>query len=295
MTLRTKDHRPLTTYNKDAAVTCAEAQELAGPALDGGITDADRTAFFGHLMACFACRRAYELEDAARSIIRHAVPTVAVPDPVRRSIIEAVRTEATSEGPERRDIWSVIFGRIPAPIVGLGFAAVLIALLLIPTGPNDDLIRHAAANDVINQAASNFQLIRDGKIKPAMTSCSPEQVSAYLDAQHIPFQVSIRPMEHCEGYSAIVNEYDGVALAHVVYKIGGDLLYVYQVKTEEALGAQAHLTMSQAAREAIERTGWYTDPQHPDCNVVLWEENGTLCAAASTMKKDHMMAVLATR
>ena len=218
-----------------------------------------------------------------------------MPDSVRQSIIEVVRTEASAEARERRDIWSVIFGRIPAPIVGLGFAAVAIALLLIPMGSHDDLIRHAAANDVINQAASNFQLIRDGKIKPAMTSCSPEQVSAYLDAQHVPFQVSIRPMEQCEGYSAIVNEYDGVALVHIVYKIGDDLLYVYQVKTEEALGAHAHLTMCQAAREAIEGTGWYTDPQHPDCNVVLWEENGTLCAATSTMTKGHMMAVLATR
>lgn len=276
-------------------MTCVEAQELAGFALDGGITDANRAAFFEHLKVCFACRRAYELEDASRSVIRRTVPRVAVPDSVRRSIIEAVRVEATAEAQERRSIWSVIFGRIPAPIIGLGIAAVLIALLLIPTGPNDDLIRHAAANDVINQAALNFQLIRDGKVMPAMTSCLPEQVSAYLDAQHMPFQVNIRPMEQCEGYGAIANEYDGVALAHIVYKIGDDLLYVFQVKADEALGAQAHLTLPQAAREAIERKGWYSDPQHPDCNVVLWEENGTLCAAASTMKKDRMMAVLAIR
>lgn len=276
-------------------MTCVEAQELAGFVLDGGIADADRTAFFEHLKACHACCRAYELEEACRSVIRRTVPHLTVPDSVRRSIIEAVRVEATAEAQERQHIWSVIFGRIPAPIIGLGLSAVLIALLLIPTGPNDDLIRHAAVNDVINQATANFQLIRDGKVKPAMTSCSPEQVSAYLDAQHVPFQVNIRPMEQCEGYGAIVNEYDGVALAHIVYRIGDDLLYVYQVKTDEALGAQAHLTMPEAAREAIERTGWYSDPQHPDCNVVLWEENGTLCAAASTMKKDRMMAVLAIR
>jgi hypothetical protein len=276
-------------------VTCTEAQELAGFALDGGIANADRTAFFEHLKTCIACRRAFELEDAARSVIRHAVSRVTVPDSVRRSIIEAVRAEAVTEAPERRDLWSVIFGRVPAPVVGLGFAAILIALLLIPVGPNDGFIRHAAANDIINHAASNFQLIREGKLTPGMTSCSPEQVSAYLDAQHVPFQVSLRPMEHCEGYSAIVNEYNGVALAHVMYKIGDDLLYVYQVRSDEALGAQAHLTMPEAARVAIEKTGWYTDPQHPDCNVVLWEEQGTLCAAASTMKKERMMAVLASR
>lgn len=277
-------------------MNCNEAQELAGPALDGHMSDADRSAFSGHLRACPVCRRDFELESVARSLVRSKVAPVATPDTVRRSVVDAIRAEArAARQAERRDLWSVIFGRVPAPVVGFGLAAVLIAFLLFPIGPSDDLIRHAAANDVITQAAQNFQLIRDGKVTPAITSCSPEQVGAYFESQHMPFHVNLKPIERCDGYSAIVNEYDGVRLAHVVYKLGDDLLYVYQVQKDEAFGENAHLTMPPAAREAIERTGWYTDPQHPDCNVVMWEDNGTLCAAASTMQKEKMMAILASR
>jgi len=276
-------------------VTCPEAQELAGSALDGTLTESVRAAFFGHLNACHPCRREYRLEAAARSVIREHVPRVTMPDAVRRSIIAAVRTESENSAKGQTGFWAALFGRIPAPVYGIAFALILIAFLLIPTGPSDDLIRHAAANDVINQATANFALFRDGKVKTALTSCSPEQIHAYMNAQHVPFLVDIRPMEECDGYSAIVNECEGVAVAHVVYKIGNELLYVYQVKTEEAIGLQAHFTLPQAARESIEETGWYTDPQHPDCNVVMWEEGGTLCAAASTMKKERMLAVLASR
>lgn len=277
-------------------MTCTEAQELAGPALDGQISDADRSAFRNHLHTCALCRRAFELESAMRSFLRDSVSPVETPEAVRRSVVDAVRAEARADRQtHRRDLWSAIFGRVPAPAVGFGLAAILIAFLLFPIGPNDDLIRHAAANDIITQTAENFQLIRDGKVKPAVTSCSPEQVGAYLEAQHMPFIVNLRPIERCDGYSAIVNDFDGVKLAHVVYKLGDDLLYVYQVRKEEVLAEQGHLTMPPAAREAIERTGWYTDPQHPECNVVLWEDNGTLCAAASTMQKEKMMAVLASR
>lgn len=274
-------------------MTCLEAQEIAGDTLDGSLTDAVRAAFFGHLDACHPCRRAYRLEETARDLIRQRVPLVPVPETVRRELLEAIRAEERNAAEPRPAWWTSIIRRYPVPALGAGIAVILIAFLLIPTGPNDGLIRHAAANDVINQAASNFVLIRDGKVKPALTSCSPDQIHAYLIAQLVPFQASVRPIETCDGYSVIVNEYEGVPLAHVVYKIGADLLYVYQVRKDETVGSTAHLSMPQAAHESLEKTGWYTDPDHPDCNVVVWQEGGTLCAAASTMRKDKMMAVLA--
>jgi hypothetical protein len=93
----------------------------------------------------------------------------------------------------------------------------------------------------------------------------------------------------------LVNEVDGVKLAHVVYTIGDDVLYIYQVKRDEAFGDGGHLTLPAAGREAMLQTGWYTDPDHKDCNVVVWEEAGTICAATSTMNKTKMLALLATR
>jgi hypothetical protein len=52
------------------------------------------------------------------------------------------------------------------------------------------------------------------------------------------------------------------------------------------------LIMPPAARTALRKTGWYTDPHHPDCNVILWISDQTLCAAVSSLKKDQMLALL---
>jgi hypothetical protein len=50
--------------------------------------------------------------------------------------------------------------------------------------------------------------------------------------------------------------------------------------------------MPPAARTSLQKTGWYTDPHHPRCNVVVWISNETLCVAVSSMKKDEMLALL---
>ncbi|HTP13884.1 MAG TPA: hypothetical protein VMM37_09640, partial [Bacteroidota bacterium] len=52
------------------------------------------------------------------------------------------------------------------------------------------------------------------------------------------------------------------------------------------------LVMPPAARTSLQKTGWYTDPHHPRCNVVVWISNETLCVAVSSMKKDEMLAML---
>ena len=69
---------------------------------------------------------------------------------------------------------------------------------------------------------------------------------------------------------------------------------MYEVEKEQAMRGPI-LSLPSAARASLQETGWYTDPQHKDCNVVLWTVNKTLCAAVSTMKKDRMLALLTAK
>jgi len=262
--------------------------------IDGIVPDDDKKAFHAHIASCDMCKRSYELEVVAKSLVQQNLPRVSTPMHVRRAVLGSLYEEAERAS---RPFLSRLFALVPTPAYAVAAAAILIVYLFFPSQQTslDDMIRHAGERDVMEQAASNFALIRDGKIQPSMTTCSPENIYAYLHAQELPFEAVVRPLDRCDGYSAIVNEYDGVKLAHVVYSIGDDMLYVYQVKGNESLTDTGHLTMPPAAREALMATGWYTDPQHPDCSVVLWEENGTVCAATSTMSKTKMLALLATR
>jgi hypothetical protein len=104
----------------------------------------------------------------------------------------------------------------------------------------------------------------------------------------------VKNIESCDWYGASSSDYNGVKLAHVVYKIGDELMYVYQV-SEQDVEKGSLLQLPLAARTALAETNWYTDPDHPECNVVLWRDNGTLCAAVSTMKKDRILALLTAK
>lgn len=277
-------------------MNCSEIQDLAGIALDGTLDAASRTAFFAHLDICPHCRRDVELEESAKLLVRNRVVQVPIPSSIRRSVLTALDAERKAAGDDPVGLWSRIFERVPIPVLGLAVAVAVAAFLLVSRESSMELMaRHTAENDVLHQASENFLMIRQGKISPAITTTSPEQIFGYLNARHVPFTPDVRPMDRCQAYSATVTEYHGIQLAHVIYKIDDELLYVYQVNIEEAMRGRAGLTMPGAARKAIESSGWYTDPQHPDCCLVLWEENGTLCAATSTMPKEKMLVLLASR
>ncbi len=275
-------------------MNCSDAQALLGQMVDGVVPSPDKKSFRAHIAGCERCKRSYELEVVAKSLVQSTLPHVSTPMHVRRSVMTALHTEAERAS---RSWLARLFGTIPAPAYAVAAAAVVLVYLFFPSQQTtlDDMLRHAGERDVMVQAAANFDLIRQGKVEPSMTTCSPENMYAYLHSQDLPFEALVRPMERCDGYSAILNEFDGVKVVHVVYTIGDDMLYVYQVHRDETMSDTGHLTMPKAAREALVTTGWYTDPEHPECNVVLWEENGTVCAATSTMNKTKMLALLATR
>ena len=275
-------------------MNCSEAQDLFGQIVDGSVAQKIKRAFASHIASCARCKRSYELEVVAKTLIHSTIARVPAPIDAR----DAVRASLNREAIRGSRPWPLqFFGRVPASAYAIMAAGALFIYLFLPPPQTgfDETIRHAEEGDVMQQATVTFSLLREGKLKPAMTTCSPENMYAYLRAQGLPFEVFVRPLEHCDGYSAMVSDYDGVKLAHVVYTIGDDMLYVYQVHRDETLTDIGHLTIPLAAKEAIIATGWYTDPEHPDCNVVVWEEAGTLCAATSTMSKSKMMTLLASR
>ncbi|MGB2867774.1 MAG: hypothetical protein WBD36_04940 [Bacteroidota bacterium] len=274
---------------------CKEAHDQFGHAIDGILAKNFVPAFFEHLSLCRPCKKEYELELVTKSAVRAAIPQVRTPMPVHDAILLALGNEyeASTETPS---LFSRMFGgsfTLPALVGGLAIAALV--YFFLPSSPSpDELAVHTAANDVINQTMNNFRLIRDGELKPTMTSCYPEGVITYFEKNGVKFAVNIRPMDNCDWYGALFNEYNGVKLAHVVYKMGDELMYVYQVRCDEATDGST-LRLPPAAKTSLAKTGWYLDPQHPDCNVVLWKENGTLCVAASTMKKEKMLEIFASK
>lgn len=275
---------------------CEEAYDLTGTVIDGRLDPALAVAFHDHIGTCPPCRRSFELERVAKQMIATGVARQRTPSDLRRSVLAAIDEERRISEPEPSSFWSRFHDAVPSPAFVGGLAVVIVSFLLVPRGAStDDLVRHVAENDVLHQASETLQRVREGRLVPAMTTSSPEQAVGFLTAHHVPFVPSVRALTRCQSYSVIIDEYQGVPLAHVVYSIGNDLVSVTECRMQDAVDGRAVLTIPSAAREALASSGWYSDPQHTECSLVAWDENGTLCAAASTMPKEKMLALLASR
>ena len=277
-------------------MNCSAAQEHAGDAIDRFLPKQIEQEFLAHLEICCKCRTDYELEKLCKNVLRRTVKFINAPPSLQDFVLRSVR-EQYEKSPILPEGWlERLFARralVPALAGGLA-VAVFVLFLSIPRDSSSDLTAHTASNDIINQSFKNLALVRSGQLKPALVSSSPESILGYFRRSNIKFAVDVVKLPNCEWYGAAASEYGGVNLAHVVYKIGDDWMYVCQVCNDSVRNG-SKLSLPPAARTALAQSGWYTDPDHPECNVVVWRVGETLCAAVSTMKKEKLFALLTAR
>ncbi len=271
-------------------MNCTDANDCFGDAIDGFLGESIRRSFYEHLEGCRTCRRAFELESLAKKVVKSRCPRVTTPPDVRQAVLSALSDPSAASVPFLEWIHSVFTVRrlVPALVLSVAFA---LAVVFFGT-PNEtiDSDAHTSPNDVIFQSLQNFAQIQNGTLKPALITTRAEDIHQYLDSNGFNFAV-VRPMECCTSYGAMTSQYNGIKLASVVYRMNDDVMCVYQVRKKNVFDSST-LIIPPAARMALEKTGWYTDPHHPNCNVVLWIADETLCAAVSSMRKDEMLALL---
>jgi hypothetical protein len=176
-------------------------------------------------------------------------------------------------------------------LAGSAVAAAFFLLVGIPTDQSSGLSAHTAENDIIHQSFETFALLRTGQLVPIMVSSVPESVGGYFQRSSLQFGVQIPNIRGCDWYGGSAADNKGVKQAHVVYKLGDEWVYVCETNADDALtGAQ--LSLPAAAKIALTRSGWYTDPLHPNCNVVVWKKDEVVCVAVSTMRKEQLLARL---
>lgn len=270
-------------------MNCKEVQDRLGEILDHGLATERREEILAHLNACDPCRVEFEIESLAKNLVRSKIKRVETPLRVSQSVREALHSSIDARSGNWPEALSQ--SRVITPTLAAGVAIVLLFFFL--SSPSDEFA-HTADNDIIRQSLNNFSLIQSGELRPSMVACYPEVVVGYFRDLKADFAVSVLSDDSCEWYGAIASTYNGVKLAHVVYKREDDLLYVYEVRKGEALQGSI-LSLPEPAKKALVETGWYTDPQHEHCSVILWTVNETLCAAVSTMKKDRLLAFLTTK
>lgn len=275
---------------------CRAVQEHAGDALDRSLPTQLKQEFLAHLEICRRCRNAYELEELAKHVIQTTLRFITTPPSVQRFVVRALRREyRDTTSPSGGWLELLFLRRAYVPALAGAIAVIVFVLFVsLPRDSPDSQTAHTASNDIINLSYKNFILVRSGQLKPVLVSCTPESVATYFKESQLNFAVDVIKLPDCEWYGAMASEYNGVKLAHVMYRVGEHWMYIYEVSHDDAIG-RARMTLPPAAKTALATSGWYTDPDHPDCSVVVWKTDGTLCAAVSTMKKEKLLAMLTAR
>jgi hypothetical protein len=252
-------------------VNCREAFDRLGDAIDREMPDQTRAEFDHHVGACALCRAKYELERMCKRIVGQKLTMVQTPPGVQR----------------------LLSSRAFAPVLTAGLALVAVFFFLSrPQQVPDDRFPLTPAADIVQQSMDNFSLIQAGVLRPSMTACTPDSILTFLQTAEISFTAKVMRLKNCESYGAIVNEVNGIRLAHVVYTINeAELLYVYEAAKEDAWRGTA-LTLSSEVKRSLEQTGWFSTSDQQDRTVILHTVNGTLISAVSSMPKDRMMTLL---
>jgi hypothetical protein len=171
----------------------------------------------------------------------------------------------------------------------------VVILLLDNNAPPSSLPESTASlegNNVIQQSLSNFRGVVNGDIKPQIVSNVPDDVRSFFSGK-TEFPVLVLAMKHCTLVGAVLNDYSGVSLAHVVYKRDDDVVYMYQTCWETVMTGDK-LQLPEDAKAELQQTGWFSE-ERPDGNtVVIWRSGKTLCAAVARMSKVDLITCLQT-
>jgi hypothetical protein len=274
-------------------VDCNEVRLHAGGAIDGFLEQEIKADFQAHLERCRPCRNEVELEKLSKHMVRRHVSWISTPRSIKTLIVSSLHHEYQSSGPER-ELWRSLITQFWSLVPTLVGSVIAVSFFVMVRNSGDQyalLAAHTAENDVIHQSFDTFGLFRSGQFIPATISSVPESVSGFFRQRPLPFIVQVPQVPGCDWCGGGSSEIDGIHQAHLLYKRGKDWIYIRETSSADALGG-FQCSLPPAAKIALAQSGWYTDPAHPQCNVVVWEKNEVVCVAVSTIGKQQLLALL---
>jgi hypothetical protein len=271
-------------------VNCREFQERITEAVDRTLGEEEMDMFVDHANKCPPCRSAFDEEVSTKTLVQKRVRMVRTPSSVAGAIMDGMHREDSA--PLLPRLWHSIFSR-PSVASAIGFAiacAVVIIVLNTPSGLPEAASRAEAGGDVILQSLSNYHAVLSGSIKPQLVSAEPAAVRSFFEGK-TEFPVLVPAMKECTLVGSVLDSYGGASLAHVVYRYGDQIIYVYQVCWETVQRGEK-LRLPARVQNELKATGWHSDiAMDGDC-IVLWTSGSTLCAAVAHMSKNDLVAHL---
>ncbi len=157
-------------------------------------------------------------------------------------------------------------------------AAVIAALVIFPW--------QTKPTDFRKESLDNFERIVKGQLTVAKATNRFDNLMAFFHAQGVEYQIVSIPLK-AELIGGVVSEHNGTKLAHLVYRRGDTLIYMYQAPIE--LFERGILALPSSVNSYADSGRWYAeDLTHG--SWMFWRIQSVYCSVVANVPKD----VLAT-
>ncbi len=271
-------------------MNCKDFREYITDAVDAYLSEATMKQFLDHANACPPCRSEYEAEASTKRFVAMHAYMVDTPASVKNAILDRLDEESVAAPTPAPPSWFLRFVTLlrvrPTLAIAFGMLALMIIVAQIIQPPVRVAI--AAGNNVLLQSMENYRAVLAGNITPQVASSEPASVRKLFEGM-TEFPVHVPKLRHCTLVGGALNAYGGTPLAHVVYKRGETLIYMYQTCWKTVQEGK-NLMVPDQVKESLRRTGWYTERLGDGQTMAIWVRGGTLCAAIAQADPDELIA-----
>lgn len=273
--------------------------EACSAMADGHLSSAEAKRLQHEMMQDESLRAEYETVNAVRTMLRERADRLRMPVPadVERSIRLAIEAEQSQQhgqsyGQSRghRQHWldtvmDTVIDYLRRPAIAVGVASVaLVAVVWFAA----DRSATAAPFRLYEASYANFQDIVGGTLELGKRTSNPTELASFFRDQGVVYTVFFPTIDATlEG--GVVSEHHGQHYAHLVYRAGDHLIYIFEVDEPSIEGNM--FAMASDVADDLEHSRWHWEERAGVGTMFVWESNNIVCSAVSDLRTQDLSAL----
>lgn len=265
-----------------------------------------------------AMRNTLRALDLTRSTLRaHTDLRSRTPDDVRASVLAALHREETHTAPAAKqsvpaetpaeskpsfiESFVEFFWRYRLPFSGVAVAVLLVYIgvqYFVPTPkssrgttPDIEYIQLGKVN-YREQSIRNFVAIKEGKIAFHKETGSYVELEKFFHEHGVDYDL-IPPEFPAQLLGGVISGHNGQNMAHLVFKHGNDLIYMFQAPRD---AFRTHtVDVEDSVLHIVDHGAWYWEKFSGSGTLAIWEKGTTLCAIVADLTPDSLQTLLKSK
>ncbi len=277
---------------------CRESHELMSGAVDNELSQEEASEFYEHIEICGSCKDEFELERMTKSFIKRKITYVDVPLDLESAIVEQIGSYGVAE--LRPGVLPRIFSsNLLQPALAV-MAIVVLAVVLVfvnrdniilpnPTVESIGTAQSSNVQDALILAENNFQDVLSGKFKPQITAIGTTDVQQFIE-RNTGYDISVPDVRSAEWIGGSVSTFNGVKIAHLVYKLGDQYIYIYSFPKDYIKANK--LILPSNCKDDMHNKKWFWGMDSNGDTQAVWCSGDHVYIATTNLGKSDLLSYL---